>query len=160
MKPNLDIIHISRDRDFPDAGGGTCCMGAAVYGPGRCTCWEPVYDQEQAPPDLEAPPNLAKECCDDCAYRVDSPERSGAEGYQNNEAGDLEAMAASEKGIFYCHKGMRRIVKYRHPSGVEIDAHPAEYRPAQSGCQAFKADGSPADVCAGWLAEARKERHG
>lgn len=27
---------------LPDAGGGCCCYGAALYGPDRCTCWEAV----------------------------------------------------------------------------------------------------------------------
>ena len=35
--------------DLPDAGEGGCCMGAAVYGPNRCTWWEPFYDLEQGP---------------------------------------------------------------------------------------------------------------
>ena len=39
------------DQGWPDAGEGMCCIGAAVYGPGHCTCWTPVYDLDQAEPD-------------------------------------------------------------------------------------------------------------
>ena len=40
-----------RNKEWPDACGDgvSCCIGHAVYGPGGCTCWEPVYDQPQAP---------------------------------------------------------------------------------------------------------------
>ena len=35
-----------------------------------------------------------------------------------------------EKGEpFYCHQGMRKIVKWQHPVGAEVDGHPAELRP-------------------------------
>jgi hypothetical protein len=34
--------------DIPDAGLGGCCDGSAMNGPRACTCWDPVYDQEQS----------------------------------------------------------------------------------------------------------------
>ena len=64
------------DRGWPEAGDGTCCFGAAAYGPGYCTCWEPVYDLDQAEPDTTATPGVMPRRCSDCAYLRKSPERS------------------------------------------------------------------------------------
>lgn len=146
--------------DLPDTGG-SCCWGVVVYGPQRCTCWEPVYDLEQASPDPEAArwlaagiePSTRRRMCGDCAYRPGSPERSGDETY----AGDPEFLehiaGAGER--FWCHQGMRRPVLWRHPSGIEIPGHPGAYRPPKVGGVPYKADGTPGDLCAGWAARGR-----
>lgn len=139
------MIHFDIAHDLPDAGGGVCCEGAAAFGAGRCTCWEPVYDCEQQPV-CAGPMHVRSEMCRDCAFRPDSPERRGDARYSHAEEGDLDELLLAE---FACHQGMRRKLKMRHPSGfevaIEIDAYapPDWFRPQ-------KADGSPADLCAGW----------
>lgn len=149
------------DKDFPDAGNGTCCIGAAVYGPHRCTCWEPVFDLEQAPVDKTAvqwlgagvTPVTRTRMCGDCAYRPNSPEKSGDETY----AGDpdfLEGIAVNGER-FWCHQGLRKPIAWRHPSGVEIPAHPGGYDPPKVNGVPYRADGSPGELCAGWDARRR-----
>lgn len=148
------MIHFSVSNEtLPDVGGGMCCYGAAIFGPGRCTCWERIFDQEQEP----AKPGLAvkerAQMCADCAFRKDSPERRSEAGYAH--AGAVDDLAF-EHG-FACHQGMRRAVTLRHTTaGVEIDAHPAAYAPLQEKGVTYKADGAPADMCAGWCAANRK----
>lgn len=153
------------DRDFPDAGDGMCCPGAAVYGPQRCTCWTPVYELEQAPVDQTAmrlldagvAPVTRQRMCEDCAYRPNSPEKSGDETY----AGDPEFLEGiADRGErFWCHAGMRIPVRWRHPSGMEIPAHPGGYDPPRVGSVPYRADGSPAELCAGWDARRRALTH-
>lgn len=135
------------DFDY-DAGEVPCCMGSAVRGPRGCTCWTPVFDLDQADPDLDAEPSTRTTCCDDCAYRNGSPER--ADG-QDDELQDI----AGDGSRFACHKGMRRVVTWEHPDGREITAEAGDYQPPMSGPVAFKADGSPAEYCAGWNAHRR-----
>ena len=53
------------DRGWPDAGDGTCCYGSAILGPGHCTCWEPVYNLEQAEPDTSSTPGVMPRRCQD-----------------------------------------------------------------------------------------------
>lgn len=147
--------------DFPEVGDSTCCMGAAVYGPDRCTCWVPVFDLEQADVDKDAVRALAagvvpvtrKRMCDGCAYRPGSPEKTGAEGYAG-DADFLEGIAARGER-FFCHEGIRRPVAWRHPSGVEILGHPGGYEPPIVNNVPYHADGSPAELCAGWDARRR-----
>lgn len=135
--------------DFPDAGEGGCCMGAAVYGPDRCTCWEPVYDQEQHEV-VQSEPIPRSKPCDDCAFRSDSPESNGDDRYEPYEF--------TPKQAFFCHGGMRRIVAYRHPTGVSVPADTEDrWKPPQIGNVVFKASGEPAEICAGWAV--RKELH-
>lgn len=135
--------------ELPDAGEGACCMGAAVYGPQRCTCWVECFDKRQRKPRAGSP-DLRTTQCDDCAYRADSPERRGDATY----AGDPEMLdqivANGER--FYCHQGIRRPLKLRHPSGVEIDGHPGAYAPPIVDGVPYRANGSPAAICAGWAA--------
>jgi hypothetical protein len=136
--------------DLPDAGEGACCLGSAVHGPQRCTCWEPVFDLDQAPiTGGPATPMPRTSMCGDCAYRPRSPERQGDETYANEES-DLETMVQTG-APFACHQGMRRPVVWRHPSGAEVPGHPANYQPPMANGWAYKADGSPADICGGWL---------
>lgn len=158
---NIDSGPDDRD-DFAD-DEMPCCMASAMRGPRACTCWEPVYDLEQAEavakfgrdPDLpgvvhEGPTMKTREtCCHDCAYRNDSPER--AEGYDE----ELRDVAGTVGDVFACHEGMRRVVSWRHPDGRELPAGDGDYAPPMIGGVAFKADGTSADLCAGWAAHRR-----
>ncbi len=130
-----------------------CCYGAAINGPHDCTCWEPVHDTEQHPP-LRGKPATRAKMCNDCAFRPDSPERQGDERYGGDTV-DLDGMVWSGEP-FYCHQGMRRIVIWRHPVGTKVDAGPDHYYdPPDDTLWPHKADGTPADICAGWAARRR-----
>lgn len=132
---------------------GMCCMGAAVYGESRCTCWEPIYDLNQrplqndgTPPPEDAIPTRSK-CCHDCAYRNDSPEREDGQG------DFLDDLAVGGREEFWCHQGIRRIIAWRHPDGRELPAAPGDYRPPQTTeprPAIWKADGTVGERCAGW----------
>ncbi len=140
--------------DLPDAGDGGCCMGAAMYGPDRCTCWVEVFDLEQQPPQTGLDAGLKPTPCADCAYRPDSPERAGAEHVVGDTA-MLDALV--DRGEpFWCHQGIRRVVKLLHePTGTEHvvpDELAVSYRPPIIAARPYKADGSPADLCSGWAA--------
>jgi hypothetical protein len=63
---------------------------------------------------------------------------------------------AGDGSRFACHKGMRRVILWRHPDGRELVAGDGDYHPPMIGLAAFKADGSPADYCAGWDAHRRR----
>jgi len=123
---------------------GWCCMGDAEDGPAHCTCWEPVYDLEQQPIDPSIEPTTRRARCIDCAFRPDSPERA--------QGDDVEALPN-----FWCHQGIRRPIAYRHPDGrMRPVEDSADYRPpmgkvAPTGEQVpYRADGTPAERCAGW----------
>lgn len=135
---------------LPDAGEGACCYGAAVDGPDGCTCWEPVFDRDQAPC-VDQDRNLRTEMCPDCAYRPNSPERRGDPSYSGDED---DLMGIVERGeMFVCHQGIRKAVQWRHgPTGVTIPGHEGNYCPPIRSGVPFKADGTPADICAGWAA--------
>lgn len=129
--------------DFP------CCTGASMGGPRSCTCWTQVYDIEQADPKIETTVVETREtCCDDCAYRNGSPER---EREYTDELVDI----AGDGSRFFCHKGMRRVVAWRHPNGRELPAGAGDYAPPVVDGVAYRADGTPADLCAGWAAHRR-----
>ena len=142
------MIHVGFDRDWPETPTtGMCCMGSVVRGANGCMCWVAEYDVEQAP----IRPGKAKArdtMCGACAYRPNSPERTGAP----DAAGDEELLDdLVYRGVpFWCHVDMRRPVRYRHPSGVVIEASDLEFAPAMDGAQPYKADGTPADMCGGW----------
>jgi hypothetical protein len=125
-----------------------CCLSSAEDGPAFCTCWDPVYDLQQYPA-LAAKPKTRARRCHDCAYRPDSPER--ARGDQ------LEALPN-----FWCHQGIRRPEAFVHPDGrVRPVEDSADYRPPMVDGVPYKADGSPADRCAGWAQVQRfKAAHG
>lgn len=133
--------------DHPDVGNGEvpCCMGSAMYGPERCTCWVPEYDAPQAKPQ-EGPSPVRKRMCADCAFRPDSPERNGDERYAHSDEDGLVDVVA---GTFACHQGMRRLVRFRHPNGhvqeLDVDAYAPPIVAAPT-----MADGRPAELCAGW----------
>ncbi len=142
------------DGDLPDAGKGMCCMGAAARGPKHCTCWVAEYDQEQQPI-KRGPMEVRGSMCVSCAYRPGSPERRGVEGQAYASSEELEEVAAS--GAFSCHQGVRRILRRRHPSGAVHEVKVEAYKPPQEGGSCFKANGEPADLCAGWAAEKKRQ---
>lgn len=137
---------------WPDVGNGEnpCCYGSALDGPGGCTCWQPVFDVEQAEPRTDLPSGAQESKCADCAYRPGSPERSG-DPHVTADAEQLRALA--ETGArFWCHQGMRRPTLWRHPSGATVPGLGADYRPPIVEGVPYKADGTPGDLCAGWMA--------
>jgi hypothetical protein len=135
--------------DVPDAGEGLCCPGAWKDGPTGCTCWEPEHDLAQAEP-VTGPANARAEMCLDCAYRPASPERRGDPEMAGDEAGLMALVRAGQP--FACHQGMRRRRAWSHPAGATYAGHPGDYDPPVRGGVAYRTDGTPADVCAGWLA--------
>lgn len=154
MSLGIHGLHVFRD--WPDAGDGGCCMGAVMRGPAGCTCWVPVYDREQEPP-RPGPVEIRPTPCADCAFRVDSPERTGTGGAQTQ--GDLDEIVANGER-FFCHDGMRLALGYAHPSGMSITPEEGDYSPAIEGGIVFRADGRPALLCAGWAARAGAPRPG
>lgn len=148
------MIHVNRPTTPAPAPEGEeeplepCCMGVAVYGPERCTCWEPVFDVEQAEADTSIEVVTCEKCCDDCAFRNGSPERT-------EEMGEDELMDIVASGTFFCHKGMRRVVGWRHPDGRYREAARDDYKPLIVGGVAYQIDGKPAKRCAGWAAHKR-----
>ena len=140
--------------DLPDAGEGACCWGAIIHGKDRCTCWVAVYDLEQQPL-KPGPMGLRVRMCDSCAYRANSPEKRGEEGYQG-DAEFLDGLILTGE-FFACHQGIRKPVRWVHPSGAEIPGHPAGYNPPLRDGVPYKADGTPADLCAGWAARRLKQ---
>lgn len=139
-----------------------CCYGEAFGGPMRCTCWEPVHDLEQEPPENGGTPPPDDEiptrakCCHDCAYRNGSPERERGEGDR------LDDWALDGRSEFWCHQGVRRIVAYRHPDGTVLPAGDGEYDPPTGNDPGrpvlFKADGSIGERCAGWASTRKGAR--
>lgn len=115
-----------------------CCAGAAMGGARGCTCWEPVYDLQQFPPDTSIEHETRTVMCGDCAYRPDSPEREG------------DPYALLDLPSFWCHKGIRRPKEWRHPDGRVRAGDPADYQPPIVGEVPYRADGRPAAQCGGW----------
>jgi hypothetical protein len=158
---NLCGLSVPSLPDLPDAGEGMCCMGAAALGPARCTCWNPVYDLEQADPDpvavklLDAgvQPATQPAPCADCAYRLGSPEREGDKRYSGDQALLERIVASGER--FWCHQGMRKVTAWRHPSGAVIPVDVDGYAPPKVGGVPWQADGQPGLVCGGWAARRR-----
>lgn len=133
-----------------------CCIDAAEEGPEACTCWEPEYDQEQQPIDRTTVPGTRATMCEDCAYRPDSPERTGDQRYSHTDPDDYDTpLALAKRGdVFWCHQGMRKPVRWRHPSGLTVDADVDAYAPPIREGVPFQADGQPGLRCAGWAAHA------
>lgn len=138
-------------QDLPDAGEGMCCDGAASMGAGHCTCWEGVYDQPQSKELQQGPMAVRPTSCHDCAFRPGSPEQLGDARYAHSGEGELADVLLSAG--FLCHQGMRRRLRLVHPTGAVVESDPGDYAPIVSRSMAWKADGSPADVCAGWAAQ-------
>ncbi|CRK59040.1 hypothetical protein [Alloactinosynnema sp. L-07] len=140
-----------------------CCAGAVHRSRAGCTCWLPVYDVDQVDPDQDAidllgagiHPNTRKQMCGDCAYRPGSPERAGHDDYAG-DAAMLEDLASGGQR-FWCHQGMRRPTAWRHPSGATIPTADGDgnYQPPAVDGIPYRADGSPAELCAGWAARHR-----
>lgn len=142
----------------------TCCPDARDKGPAACTCWRPVFDREQADPDLQAVVGLALGemeppqrplMCGDCAYRPGSPERTGSAEY-NGSAAELDRIAREDR--FWCHDGMRKPVAWRHPRGMRIatvQAADGDFQPPIIEGVPYRADGQPGLLCAGWAARRR-----
>jgi hypothetical protein len=127
-----------------------CCMGAAVYGPDRCTCWEPVYsDQRLEPQPGDMIPRESP--CVDGAYRHDSAEFQDEDGREH-----LEELTEGS-GVFVCHQGMPYVKEWRHPSGRVIPMTVDEvgsihtWEPIRKNGVHYKANGEPANLCAGWF---------
>ena len=148
--------------DFPDAGEGYCCSGAVFHGPAHCSCWEPVFDLEQQPIDEEKrrwlaaglTPSTRDGMCGDCAYRPNSPEKTGAPGYAANSPDELDDVARAS--MFFCHDGMRRPLYWVHkPTGKTHPGSPANYTPPFVDGIPYRADGTPGLLCAGWSARCR-----
>lgn len=135
---------------------GSCCLGAAEEGPGGCSCWEPVYDLEQSTPIKVIVPGQRAEMCADCAYRPDSPERTGDDRHACSDDGELDDIARSDNP-FWCHQGLRKPISFRHATlGVVVPADADAYDPPMRIIDGrkipIKADGTAGDRCAGWLA--------
>jgi hypothetical protein len=131
-----------------------CCYGYAMDGPQACTCWESVFDLEQAEP-IIGPPAPRPARCRDCAWNPDSPERNNGAGY-GATGGELIELAY-DSVPFFCHQGIRRSLFLRHPRHRnQIADHPASYRPPIVDGVPYKANGEPADICAGWTAARRR----
>lgn len=144
------LTNLSTPDDLPDAGEGMCCHGAAARGAQACTCWTPVYDQPHSEELQQGPMAPRQSCCHDCAFRTGSPEQLGDPRYAHSREGELEEVLLSAG--FLCHQGMRRRLRLVHPSGAVVESGPGDYAPIEWRYMAWKADGSPADVCGGWLA--------
>lgn len=133
-----------------------CCQGCIDNGPTACTCWVPVFDVEQTtmslPVDGPAEPVVRDGLCPDCAYRPGSPEKTGHPDYKGDPA-ELDRLARKDR--FWCHQGMRRPLYWEHPAGVRVEGSPADYDPPIADLMPYKADGTPADLCAGWDARRR-----
>jgi hypothetical protein len=144
------------DGDWPDVGNAEvpCCYGSAEYGPARCTCWESVYEVEQTEPRTDLDAAVRPSMCVDCAYRPGSPERTG----DPKAAGDeyLLRRLVESGDPFWCHQGIRRPTHWRHPSGATVPGSPFAYSPPIIDGRPYKADGTPADYCGGWAAQALK----
>ncbi len=130
-----------------------CCEGEMVRGPIGDTCWEPVYDLEQQPLQPIGPDGITVRggMCGDCAYRPGSPER-------DNPLMEETLMELPLRGdMFFCHEGMRRPAKWRHPDGREVAGNPADYQPPFDDLRRpYRADGQVGLICAGWAACGRR----
>lgn len=126
-----------------------CCTGNDMNSPEYCLCWVPVFDLDQADPQLAG---SWKDCepqdgmCHDCAYRPNSPERNG-NSYDEEVLLDL---ATSSQQVFFCHAGMRRPKLWRHPDGREVPGDVKDYQPPFVDSIPYRADGRPGLVCGGW----------
>lgn len=132
-----------------------CCAGRALEGPRGCECWVEVFRPAGQAEVAEGLPQVPApvEMCHDCAYRGDSPEKRGEAGYAGN-AELLERLAA-EGEPFYCHQGIRLRIGWVHPASGRWFAPPkGDYCPPIRGAVPYRADGSPAVLCSGWLLRA------
>lgn len=130
-----------------------CCLGEGIKGPEFCTCWVPEYDLEQQPliPPGDGEIQARDDLCGDCAYRPGSPEL--ADEWMAETLRSLPSTGA----LFFCHGGMRRPVRWRHPDGREVAGDPADYHPPFDAVgRPYRADGRVAQICGGWAACSRR----
>lgn len=132
-----DRMGVELPDDLPDAGQGWCCDGACHRGPQGCTCWEPIYEGDQAPP-RPGPETTRPAMCDGCAFRP------GTDAHQ----AQLDDGLGIQREPFYCHAGHRRIIGWRHPSGATVDD--VQGAPPEVDRHPHDADGSPSPRCKGW----------
>ena len=132
---------------------GWCCDGSAYRDAAGCLCWEPEFDLVQAEPVPDVVGGRSQ-MCGDCAFRPGSPERCGDPGAAGTAEGLAELVATGQP--FYCHDGMRRPVRWVHPSGATLEGSPLDYRPPIVDGVPYKADGTPGLLCAGWTARSLK----
>lgn len=167
--------------DHPDDDMDGCCFGVAVYGPDRCTCWEPRYDgQTQLVPDLTAEVGAARDSkCGDCAFRKDSPELTVE--YTRETLLSLAVrgdptvpvtratIASGEASPFWCHQGMRRPTHFEHvsdltgkPTGRRVEGSTDDWQPPMLNGVPYRLDGQPGLLCAGYVRqrEAEAKRRG
>lgn len=169
----MNSLHISRPRfvaqiaevlrdvgEEKAAAFHYCCMGAAARGPEHCTCWEPIYDQQQKPPTGRFKPPC-KKACHDCAYRAGSPERSGNDNYHHAAETPGGLPSLRHGAVFYCHQGLRRIVAIKHSgTGYRLDLSSNDYyEPVKTADGLLDADGDVAPICAGYWARVQSERN-
>lgn len=149
--PNTGVEPVERRLNLePPDPDVPCCM-TSMNNPDDCSCWRPVLVPHPSLAVQAGPSPERKERCEDCAYRRDSPERAAREG---------DPLPYSPGHTFYCHDEMPRIWAWVHPSGV-VALTPTghgegDYRPTLRDGRAWRADGRPALVCAGWAAENRR----
>lgn len=139
--------------DEPPVEAYGCCIGSAVRGPQGCTCWEPVYEVEQATPRPPAHPDdigVAPAMCGDCAFRHGSPEKR--DPYLAETLQDLTVTGTP----FWCHQGMRRPDRWEHPLLGVVPGSPDDWQPPTVGAVPYRADGSPGLLCAGWAHAGRR----
>lgn len=133
----------------PEAESAGCCFGDIQRGPAGCLCWEPVYDVPVVLPVTVIAPEQAQarsRPCGDCAYRAGSPER--AEPWLAEELMNLP-----ERGQrFWCHQGMARPVRWRHPDGRRVPGASDDWQPLIIAGVPYRAFGQPGLLCAGWAA--------
>ncbi len=135
-------------RQYPDADLTGCCHGE-LLDPEQCVCWVPEYAEVQAPARPPAGPGdleIAAAMCGDCAFRPGSPER--ADDWTAEALMELPATGRP----FFCHTGIRRPLRWRHPDGRVVDGADDDYQPLIVGSLPYRADGRPALLCAGWAA--------
>lgn len=130
-----------------------CCWGDTQRGAAACTCWIPEFDLEQQPliPPADGEIQPRRTMCGDCAYRPGSPEMSNP-----LEAEELRELPLTGTA-FWCHDGVRRPVRWRHPDGRVITGNPADYQPPTDKLgRVYRADGRVGALCAGWAACSRR----
>lgn len=141
-------------------GMTSCCVGALEDGPASCECWVPIYDLEQQPIAESLTPGQRTEMCADCAYRPDSPERTGDDRHTCSDDGELDDIARGDNP-FWCHQGLRKPTAFRHETlGIIVPTDSDAYDPPFAKIDGrripIKADGSAGDRCAGWMARKRQ----
>lgn len=132
----------------PPSPDSYCCWQVVNSDGEECTCWVAVFNIDPTT-DVQAGPMVTRlSPCDDCAYRGRSRER---------EDGTLDHVGLRADEPFMCHDGFPLVVELRHPDGSVASPWPRaqDYRPVTFRNRAWRADGRPALVCAGWASALR-----